>query len=36
METGDKLPVLWDDRVQLFLQHDLHISLLQNAGGGLV
>ena len=34
VETCHNFPVFWNFWVQLSLQHDLHLSILQNVGGG--
>lgn len=36
MAVGDQLYVLWHNRLQFPLQHDIYVSLLSYAGGGIV
>lgn len=36
MEASDDISVFWNVRLQLFLQHDIHLQILPNAGRGVV
>ena len=36
MASGDKLHVLWANRLQLLFQHDLHLPILSHAGGRII
>ncbi len=35
LETGHKFPLLWHHRVQFSVQHDIYLSVLQDAGRGI-
>lgn len=36
MAVNHHIPVLWNLRIQFFLQHDIHLQILPNARGGFV
>ncbi len=36
LATSDKLSVLWNNWIQLPVQHDIYVSLLSDVGGRIV